>query len=110
MDDWTPRTLAHDIVETCTPSPAGGVQARTLSAGAPPPELRQKVKCACGRHAWPFEMVDVRALPVAVRGTAEYACCACRVVMVREGRTSQADLLEALGAPAEMVGRAHSAS
>jgi len=63
------------------------------------------VRCGCGRVTNVNMMLDVRALPPAVRGNREYICDGCRERWIREGRISREALYRAIGAPAEAIAR-----
>jgi len=63
------------------------------------------VRCGCGRVTNANMMLDVRALPPAVRGNREYICDGCRERWIREGRISREALYQAIGAPAEAIAR-----
>lgn len=108
---WTPRTLADDMATEAPPmAPMQTMGLQTMALGdppePPPASPEERVPCACGRMCWPIEMVDVRGLPEDLTGGAEYRCGGCRSDWVRTGRITRAELLEALGAPTEMVQRA----
>jgi hypothetical protein len=62
--------------------------------------------CRRSRPAW--AVVDVRALPPEVRGSAEWACDACREAWRRDGVDFGA-VVEALGAPPAVVLQARGA-
>lgn len=86
---WTPETMAGARV--------GG---RTMEPG-------DVVRCRCGRHVQAQMMTRVGQLPAEARapGAPDYLCDACRVQIVRRGLMSQADMVEALGAPPAVVAR-----
>lgn len=108
MSAWRPRTMADEIVERSAPvAPKGGMRLMGLAQEAPPPpELRQRVPCGCGRLEWPFAMVNVERLPEEVRGDATHHCCGCWTALIRRGIITEAAFAEALGAPPEVVQRA----
>lgn len=108
MATWRPRTLADVIVErSASIAPQGGMRLMGIAQEAPPPpELRQRVECRCGRREWPFAMVNVEGLAEAVRGDATHLCCGCWTALIRRGIITEAAFAEALGAPPEVVQRA----
>lgn len=112
MSEWRPKTLADEMVERATPvAPQGGVRLMGVAVEAPPPpELRQRVVCQCGRREWPFAMVNVKGLPAEVRGQADHMCCGCWTALIRDGVITEAEFAIALGAPPEVVQRAQEAA
>lgn len=105
MSGWRPKTLADEIMERSAPQ--GGMRLMGLAQEAPPPpELRQRVECPCGRREWPFAMVHVEGLPAEVRGAAPHLCCGCWTALIRNGIITEGEFAEALGAPPEVVQRA----
>ncbi len=64
------------------------------------------VQCgACRRKQSADMVVDVRALPAAVRGEAEFICDACVSSWIRNGRCTRETLYVALGAPVAVVAK-----
>lgn len=67
------------------------------------------VKCGCGRWQSADMLVDVRALPMALRQKlahrADYACDGCRQELVLRGHTTMSEVARHLGAPADVVSR-----
>ncbi|MGK2933696.1 MAG: hypothetical protein ACSLFE_00425 [Gemmatimonadaceae bacterium] len=64
------------------------------------------MKCGCGRETNADMMIDVRPLPGAVRGTAEYLCDACVETVFRTKRMTRVAFNTALGAPPAVVAKA----
>lgn len=63
-------------------------------------------RCGCGRKVSLDMMLDVRALPPAVRGESEAICDSCRELWFMTERISRAEFYAALGAPVELVAKA----
>ncbi len=64
------------------------------------------VECGCGRSVNADMMLDVRALPVAVRGAAEYLCDACVETIFRRKIMMREAFYRALGAPPTLIAKA----
>ena len=72
---------------------------------APEPVPAQQVRCACGRLESTGMMVDVRAIPVEIRGAQEAACCGCWTQWIRTGKIARHEWIAKLGGPPDLVAR-----
>ena len=61
------------------------------------------VRCGCGRVTQADMLLDVRALPLALRGDMDFACDGCHSKWIRQGKITHEGLARALGAPAEVI-------
>lgn len=59
--------------------------------------------CACGRVVPTDMLVDVRALPAALRAGRTYLCDGCRERLLRSGQITRVDFARALGAPEHVL-------
>lgn len=106
---WTPRTLADERAEAAAPMRsmarglAGAMGADKESAPPPPANPAALVECRCGARKPAWALVDVRALSESVRGAQEFACPGCWSLWIREGRLTEAEWREHLGAPEALV-------
>lgn len=83
-DPWAAHTYAAELV----------------SRGEDP---HVRVRCDCGRTRPAFAVLDVRALPPEIRGSADWACDACVSEWRTRAELSIAALAANLGAPEAMV-------
>lgn len=57
----------------------------------------------CPRRTAASLLVDVRALPVTLRGDARYVCDGCWTAWIRQGQIAREDFVRLCGAPDDVV-------